>query len=116
MATAPDLGKLRIDRDQPPPALSRAVKRAIWLAGIAVALIAALTLWFKRGSAVPVQVVTVTLGDAGSRGGDASSVGVVANGYVVARTKAAVSAKIAGRLASLTVSEGSQVTQGEVIA
>ncbi|HEX4628599.1 MAG TPA: efflux RND transporter periplasmic adaptor subunit, partial [Gemmatimonadales bacterium] len=42
--------------------------------------------------------------------------GVVANGYVVARTKAAVSAKIPGRLAALGVSEGSQVAKGEVIA
>jgi RND family efflux transporter MFP subunit len=43
-------------------------------------------------------------------------VAVVANGYVVARTKAAVSAKISGRLASLAVSEGSQVRQGDIIA
>jgi RND family efflux transporter MFP subunit len=41
---------------------------------------------------------------------------VVANGYVVARTKAAVSAKIPGRLAFLGVSEGSRVEKGAVIA
>jgi RND family efflux transporter MFP subunit len=40
----------------------------------------------------------------------------VANGYVVARTKAAVSAKIPGRLAALNVSEGSQLQKGEIIA
>jgi RND family efflux transporter MFP subunit len=43
-------------------------------------------------------------------------VAVVANGYVVARTKAAVSAKIPGRLAVLNVSEGSRVNKGEIIA
>jgi RND family efflux transporter MFP subunit len=41
---------------------------------------------------------------------------VTANGYVVARTRASVSAKLAGRLAELKVSEGSFVRQGEVIA
>jgi RND family efflux transporter MFP subunit len=41
---------------------------------------------------------------------------VTANGYVVARTKASVSAKTAGRLAFLGVSEGSMVRRGEVIA
>jgi RND family efflux transporter MFP subunit len=111
--TAPDLGKLRIDRDQPPPAVARALKRAGWLAAGAVALLGGLGLWLKRDSAVAVQVVTASLG---SVGGNGAPVGVVANGYVVARTKAAVSAKIPGRLASLTVSEGSQVSQGDVIA
>jgi RND family efflux transporter MFP subunit len=49
----------------------------------------------------------------GTPGGGTS---VTANGYVVARTRAAVSAKVAGRLASLGVSEGSRVRRGEVIA
>jgi RND family efflux transporter MFP subunit len=40
----------------------------------------------------------------------------VANGYVVARTQASVSAKIPGRLAYLGVSEGSEVRAGQVIA
>src|SRR5439155_1336729 len=41
---------------------------------------------------------------------------VTANGYVVARTRASVSAKVPGRLAYLGVSEGSYVKRGEVIA
>jgi RND family efflux transporter MFP subunit len=41
---------------------------------------------------------------------------VTANGYVVARTRASVSARLSGRLAELRVSEGSVVRQGEVIA
>ncbi|HUL04051.1 MAG TPA: efflux RND transporter periplasmic adaptor subunit [Gemmatimonadales bacterium] len=117
MTNAADLSKLRIDRDQPPPAVRRALMRVIWFAGAAIVIIAGLVIWMKRGSAVPVKVVTasVAAGDAGG-GGGGGAVGVVANGYVVARTKAAVSAKIAGRLASLGVSEGSQVREGEVIA
>jgi len=40
---------------------------------------------------------------------------VTANGYVVARTKASVSAKIAGRLAFLGVSEGVPVAIAESV-
>jgi len=67
---------------------------------------------------VPVQVVTVATsgGEGAARGGEGGAVAVVANGYVVARTKAAVSAKIPGRLAMLNVSEGSRVQKGDVIA
>ena len=115
MTNAHDLGKLRIDRDQPSPAMKRALTRAIALALAAIVVVGGLVAWFRRGSAVPVHVVAAAV----ATGGDArtgGSVSVVANGYVVARTKAAVSAKIAGRLASLGVSEGSQVREGEVIA
>ena len=41
---------------------------------------------------------------------------LAASGYVVARRKAVVSAKIQGRLAELRVEEGSRVKAGEVIA
>ncbi len=113
MSTVPDLGKLRIDRDQPAPAVRRAFRRVAWFAGVALVLLGGLAAWLKRGSAVPVDVVAASLGGGGGAGGP---VGVVANGYVVARTKAAVSAKIPGRLASLEVSEGSVVRKGDVIA
>jgi len=49
-------------------------------------------------------------------GGSGAGAGVVANGYVVARTQASVSAKLPGRLAYLGVSEGSHVVEGQVIA
>jgi len=49
-------------------------------------------------------------------GGSASSEGITANGYVVARTRASVSAKILGRLATLKVHEGSFIQRGQVIA
>ena len=121
--TAPsaDLSKLRINRDDPPPAVKRALGRAIWLAAGAVLIIAAVLVIGRRGAAIPVQVVTVsasgTNGAAtGGNGGTGGSVAVVANGYVVARTKAAVSAKIPGRLAMLNVSEGSRVQRGDVLA
>jgi RND family efflux transporter MFP subunit len=114
-----DLSKLRINRDDPPPAVKRALGRVLWLAAAAVLVFAVVILVARRGGAVPVQVVTVatTTGGTGAGGGGGSgSVAVVANGYVVARTKAAVSAKIPGRLAVLSVSEGSAVQKGDIIA
>ena len=66
-----------------------------------------------RPKPVVVEVANVSVsGGAGSVTGE----GISANGYVVARTKASVSAKIAGRLAYLGVHEGSRVKRGEVIA
>ena len=112
-----DLSKLRINRDDPPPAVKRAVGRVLWLVVAAVLIIATVVIIGQRGAAVPVQTVTVSASTehgAGSNGGGA--VAVVANGYVVARTKAAVSAKIPGRLAVLSVSEGSVVQKGQIIA
>ncbi len=115
---AADLSKLRINRDDPPPAVKRALGRVLWLTAAAALIIAVVVIIGWRAGTVPVQVVTVstTAGDGGRGTGDRSSVAVVANGYVVARTKAAVSAKIPGRLAMLNVSEGSRVEQGAVIA
>ena len=116
--SAADLSKLRINRDDPPPAVKRALGRVLWLVAAAGVIIAVVVVIGRRGAVVPVQVVTVstTTGGTGAVGGGNGSVAVVANGYVVARTKAAVSAKIPGRLAALNVSEGSQVQKGQVIA
>ncbi|HET9387931.1 MAG TPA: efflux RND transporter periplasmic adaptor subunit [Gemmatimonadales bacterium] len=114
-----DLSKLRINRDDPPPAVKRALGRVLWLVAAAVLVIAVVVLMVRRGGAVPVQTVIVTAapqGGAGTAQGGNGAVAVVANGYVVARTKAAVSAKIPGRLAVLNVSEGSAVRKGEIIA
>ena len=115
---AADLSKLRINRDDPPPAVRRALGRVLWLVAAAALVFLVVILVARRGGAVPVQVVTVstTTGGTGAIGGGSGSVAVVANGYVVARTKAAVSAKIPGRLAMLNVSEGSRVEKGAIIA
>jgi HlyD family secretion protein len=116
---AADLSKLRINRDDPPPAVKRALGRVLWITGAAALVFVVFFLILRRGGGVPVQVVTVTTAAGGGEGAANSSggaVAVVANGYVVARTKAAVSAKIPGRLAMLNVSEGSQVERGAIIA
>jgi multidrug efflux pump subunit AcrA (membrane-fusion protein) len=61
-----------------------------------------------------VQTVVATA--TSSSGTEAGNTGVTANGYVVARTRASVSAKLAGRIAELRVSEGSTLREGEAIA
>jgi HlyD family secretion protein len=110
-----DLSKLRIDRDGPSPPVRRAVKRNAIFAAIVVVTIAAVLVIMQSRSAVPVQTVLVTASaDPSAGGGRAAS--VTANGYVVARTRASVSSKVAGRLAYLGVTEGSYVQRGRVIA
>ena len=117
MTTPADLSKLRINRDAPSAPERKALTRNLLLFVVAIIVVAA-TVAMMRARAVPeVQVVTASA--SGASGGSASSGGatsVTANGYVVARTKASVSAKTAGRLAFLGVSEGSIVTKGQIIA
>jgi RND family efflux transporter MFP subunit len=116
MSAPADLSKLRIDRSATPAPVRRALGRniAIFVVG---AVIVAVTVIVLRTRSVPVVQVATASVSAGTRGGGtAGATSVTANGYVVARTKASVSAKTAGRLAFLGVSEGSYVHRGEVIA
>lgn len=111
----PDLSKLRINRDSPSPPLRRALQRNLMLGLGAVAIVVAVLVALGRGRAVPVQVA-VAEAISGSGGTGSSAASVTANGYVVARTRASVAAKLAGRIADLRVSEGSNIRRGEIIA
>lgn len=117
MTTPPhDLSRLRIDRD-PPPAVRRAFGRNLALAGAVVLLGGGFLLFSRMRSAPAVQTIVASpMTSASSSGGTAGGTAVTANGYVVARTRAAVAAKVPGRLASLAVDGGSVVRRGEVIA
>ena len=117
MAAPADLSKLRIDRDVPSGPERRALSRNVVLFAAALIVVVA-TAAVMRARAVPVvQVITVSASNAGSAGAAGGvTTSVTANGYVVARTKASVSAKTAGRLAYLGVREGSTVHRGDVIA
>ncbi len=110
-----DLSRLRIDRDAPPAGVKYALIRNLVLLLITAALIAAVVMYLRERAVPVVQVATVGAPAAGARGRSGVT-SVTANGYVVARTKASVSAKAAGRLAYLGVSEGSFVREGVVIA
>lgn len=111
--TTHDLSRLTIDRGAP-PGVRRGFRRTLIFAGIALVLMVALLFAWRQRSAVPVQVVVAAATDGGNAGDGGAA--VTANGYVVARTRASVSAKLAGRLAELAVSEGSFVRRGEIIA
>ncbi len=69
--------------------------------------------------AVEVSTVKVTKTEVSAESMSAGNAGaplLTASGYIVARRKAVVSAKIQGRLSSLRVEEGSRVREGDVIA
>jgi RND family efflux transporter MFP subunit len=109
-----ELASLRIDRDRP--------ARSAWrwpLLLLIPALLILGVLYTVRARdafrAVEVETANATLasGSAGASGGNAV---LAASGYLVARRKAVVSAKIQGRLALLRVEEGSRVREGELIA
>src|SRR5437867_4725053 len=105
----PDLSRLRIQRDDSAPRPPRLFWP--WIAIAVVALGA--TAWAilsPRGTEVRVALASAT------GGGTATSAGITANGYVVARTKASVSGEVMGRLQYLGVEEGSVVRKGDVIA
>ncbi len=108
----PDLSRLTIDRDTPPRGVRRAFRTTVAIAVGAALLLVAGVVALRRGGAPVVSVTTAAL----VGGGGPGAAGVVANGYVVARTQAAVSAKLPGRLAYLGVSEGSHVVAGQLIA
>jgi len=111
--TPPDLSRLRIDRPDAASAPSRRPVGLILGAIAVVALAAAFLMgWIRPGG----QTREVQVALASAVGGTISGAGITANGYVVARTKASVSAKVPGRLAYLGVSEGSVVRRGQVIA
>ena len=109
----PDLSRLTIPRDDPSPAPSRALVRTIVLAVVVIAIGIFGYLWVRGARTLNVTVAFASVVGEGRGGG---GVGITANGYVVARTKASVASRISGRLAYLGVEEGSVVRRGDVIA
>jgi HlyD family secretion protein len=108
---SPDLSSLRIRRDDDVPSGGRS---RMWIVIVILLAIAGGAVWFwtHRNAAIDVHAAAVSA----TGGGSASSEGITANGYVVARTRASVSAKILGRLSSLAVHEGSHLRLGDIIA
>jgi RND family efflux transporter MFP subunit len=106
-----DLATLRIHREA---GLHRARRRLLY-AVLLFAIAAALVLYFARDRITAQEVETVRPKVRRSTAESARPI-LAASGYLVARRKAVVSAKIQGRLAELDVDEGSWVTAGQVIA
>ena len=114
MTSTPDLSSLRIRRaDDTPPGRTGRGRTLVW--ALLLAALAGIGAWWliaRPGQALAVHGASVSA----TGGGSASSAGITANGYVVARTRASVSAKILGRLSSLRVHEGSFLRRNEIIA
>ena len=109
-----ELASLRIDRDEP--------ARSPWrwpLLLLVPVLVGLAVLYGLRArdamSATTIETAPATLTSGGGAASGGSPV-LAASGYLVARRKAVVSAKIQGRLAELRVEEGSRVRQGELLA
>jgi HlyD family secretion protein len=109
-----ELASLRIDRDRPAASPWR------WplLLFVPVVVILAVLYGLRARdamSATTVETAPATLTSGGGAAAGGSPV-LAASGYLVARRKAVVSAKIQGRLSELRVEEGSRVRAGEIIA
>jgi HlyD family secretion protein len=84
----------------------------IYGAAAAVLLLGAGGAWyFWPDSRIAVHAVT-----ASSQGSGASGSGLDASGYVVARRKATLSAKILGKLTEVNFEEGQRVNAGDIVA
>lgn len=110
--TNEDLSRLKIDRGSTATARTRKKRFLIaaWLA-IAAMLVVLGFLYFRSGMAVEVESTTITTAYPSQ-----SFTLLNATGYVVAQRKAAVASKATGRVEWLGVTEGSKVTEGEIIA
>ncbi len=110
-----DLAALKIERRHSPSPrrwpLLLLLPAALFLGGA----------YFLRLTNQPLEVATAKVEKTevsaeSIRAGNAGAPLLTASGYIVARRKAVVSAKIQGRLSSLRVEEGSRVREGEIIA
>lgn len=105
------LEQLRIDRSSQPATRSR---RSLWLAALAVSLIALTGVWFySRDPGLAVRAATAQASTEQSTG--AASI-LDASGYVVARRAATVASKITARMVELDIEEGEHVDAGQIIA
>lgn len=101
------LESLRIERK---PAARPRGRLLPAFAGAAALLVAGCAAWyFWPDARVPVTVVTAESQSTAGGGLDAS-------GYVVARRKATLSAKILGKLTEVNFEEGQRVKQGDIVA
>lgn len=107
-----ELESLRLD-DRPEPS-----RRGLWtILGVLVLLIAGgVFAWRARTALAATEVETTRPTVERRDGASAGSPMLTASGYVVARRKAVVSAKIQGRLSDLRVEEGSKVRENDVLA
>ncbi len=113
MQEAPDLQRLKIDRTAAPRGRG---SRLPWILLLAVLAGGGFLGWRAGWFADAMGAVIVELGRVQRVGGAQAQSGVAANGYVVARTQAALSTDMQGRLVEMPVEEGMRVAKGQLIA
>jgi HlyD family secretion protein len=108
-----ELASLKIDRQ--PQAASPWRWPLLLLIPALLVLMAVYALRIRTALAAP-EIETITAAVMRPSEAAAGTPILTASGYLVARRKAVVSAKIQGRLADLRVEEGSRVRKGEILA
>ena len=114
-----DLKKLEIDRG---PGRARRRRRGRWVGRLVFLALVAGALWFFRAPLLSqldrwrLPRVEVAQARRTTQMAQASASGTAANGYVVARRRAALSADAPGRIVELNVEEGTVVQKGDVVA
>jgi len=118
---SPDLSRLKIDRGEEPSFRSRK-RRSFGLGRIILLLfVLGAAYVFRRPvleaiDRVQLPVVRVVRVTRTSRLEASAVSGTAANGYVVARRRAALSADTPGRITKIDVEEGSVVKEGDIVA
>lgn len=108
-----DLSSLRMRQDAWQP--SRQRRLPAWLVAVTVLLGTGAVLWrFAASSAL--MAPEVRIGQVVLERPSSGTAALTSSGYVIPRTKASVSVKMAGRLEWLAVEEGDKVEQGQVLA
>jgi RND family efflux transporter MFP subunit len=107
-----ELASLRIDRHAP----ASGARRWPWLLLVLLLAAAGAVYAYMARAGATTEVETARAAVSAPGTGAPGTPILTASGYVVARRKAVVSAKIQGRLAELRVEEGSAVREGEVLA
>ena len=111
-----DISALKIDRTSPSEKKGVLSSRVLALVGVLVVFQFVLRPGFSKLMELTtpsVEVAVVAVRNPSTR---ASLTGIASNGYVVARTRAALSADAPGRLVEMNVVEGSYVREGDVVA
>jgi len=104
------LDSLKIERE---PVRHKGPSPIFYSAVVAVLIAAGAAGWyFWPDSRIPVHVITAAQEGAGGGGGASLD----ASGYVVARRKATLSAKIMGKVSEVNFQEGQTVKAGEIVA